>query len=82
MYSISFNIKRIQIQELYNEQIDALKTARKNEVKIMKKDFSERREVIMKKYLGKMRKKTQKKITEPTKNEPEKIKVPKDKKRI
>ena len=78
-----FNIETKRIRGYYNEKMQTLKDARRKEMKIIKKDFAERREIMMKKYIGKMRKKKQIRSTEPVKNSPDKKKAhPKDKKRI
>ena len=78
-----FNIEKSQIQKYYTEKIAHLKEARRNEMKTMKNDFAERREMLMKKHFGKMRKKTQMNPTESIKNAPVKKKVsPKDKKKV
>ena len=78
-----FNLERTQIQKYYNEKIEALKEARRGEIKAIKKDFAGRREILMKKYTGKMRRKPPIENTETVKNVPDKKKAPpKDKKRI
>ena len=45
-----FNLERTQIQKYYNEKIETLKEARRGEIKAIKKDFADRREILMKKY--------------------------------
>ena len=78
-----FNIEKSRIQKYYTEKIAHLKEARRNEMKTMKNNFAERREMIMKKHFGKMRKKTQMNPAESIKNAPVKKKVPsKDKKKV
>ena len=77
-----FNIERKRIFSNYNESIEALKEARGNEMKIVKKDFAERRGELMKKYVGKIRKKPQIQTAKPVNNLPEKKKSLKDKKPI
>ena len=78
-----FNLERTQIQKYYNEKIEALKEARRGEIKAIKKDFAGRREILMKKYTGKMRRKPPIENAETVKNVPDKKKAPpKDKKRI
>ena len=63
-----FDNEKKQIQKIYNKKIDALKEDRRNEMKTIKKDFSERRQILMKKYFGKIRKKPQMEKTKPVKN--------------
>ena len=78
-----FNMERTRIQEYYNKKIGVLKEARRGEVKTIKKAFAKRREALMKKYIGKIRKNPKTKSAEPIKNTPDKMKVsPKDTKRI
>ena len=78
-----FNLERTQIQKYYNEKIETLKEARRGEIKAIKKDFAGRREILMKKYTGKMRRKPPIENAETVKNVPDKKKAPpKDKKRI
>jgi len=78
-----FNLERTRIQEYYTETIEALRKVQRGEIKTIKKDFVGRREALMKKYNGKMRKKTPKGTNEPIINVPNKKKVPpKDKKKI
>ena len=77
-----FNLERIQIQEHYKEQMVALKNARKEEIKTIKKAFADRREVLMKKYVGKMQKKPQMQPPKPVKNAPGKMKSPKEKRKV
>ena len=54
-----FKFERNRIHDYYKEKIEEIKESRGNEIRTIKKDFSERREVLMKKYFGKMRKKPQ-----------------------
>ena len=54
-----FKFERNRIHDYYKEKIEEIKESRGNEMRTIKKDFSERREVLMKKYFGKMRKKPQ-----------------------
>ena len=77
-----FNIERNRIRQDYNDKIEALKEARRNEMKTIKADFAGRREVLMKKYVGTMRKKPKMQFLEPVKNAPEKMKTSKDKKKL
>tara|TARA_B100000315_G_C14400746_1_gene506355 strand:+ start:110 stop:517 length:408 start_codon:yes stop_codon:yes gene_type:complete len=78
-----FNIERKRIREYYKDKMEALKKSRLGDMKTMKGEFAGRREVLMKKYIGKMRKKPQMGSTEAVKNAPNKMKVPpKEKKKI
>ena len=77
-----FNIERNRIRQDYNDKIEALKEARRNEMKTIKADFAGRREVLMKKYVGTMRKKPKMQFIEPVKNKPGKMKTSKDKKKL
>ena len=76
-----FNMERTKIQKYYNEKIEALKETRLSEVKTIKNDFAKRREEIMKKYVGKMQKKTPARTPDPVNNAQGKMKVPKDRKK-
>ena len=77
-----FNFERNRVKEYYTKKMVVLKETRKNEIKTIKKDFAERREALMKKYFGKMRKKPAMETTEPVKNVLGKKKALKDKKKI
>ena len=72
-----FNIERIRIHEYYNEKIEALKEARRGEMKSLKTDFAGRRDLLLKTYMGKIRKNPQMRATKPVENAPEKMKAPK-----
>ena len=72
-----FNIERTRIHEYYNEKIEALKEARRGEMKSLKTDFAERKDLLMKQYVGKIRKKPQMRATKPVENTPDKMKAPK-----
>ena len=76
-----FNIERAQIKEYYNEKIETLKGARQNEIKTIKNDFAERRKVLIKKYVGKIRKQPPIGANKPINNAQEQMKDPKDKKK-
>ena len=76
-----FKIESTRIRDYYNKKIEALKEARRDEMKAIKADFSGRREVLMKKYIGKIRKKPPMQTTEPVKKAHGKM-PPKDKKNI
>ena len=77
-----FNFERSRIHDYYSKKMEALKEARRNEMKTLKADFTGRKDALKKEYAGKMRKKPKMNFTEPVKNTPEKMKVSKDKKRI
>ena len=77
-----FKIERKRIREYYNVKMEVLKETQRNEIKTIKADFSVRREVLMKKYVGKMRNKSPIRHTEPDKNLPEKKMTTKNKKKI
>ena len=72
-----FNIERTRIHEYYNEKMEALKEARRGEMKSLKTDFTGRRDLLMKQYVGKIRKRPQMRATKPVENAPEKMKAPK-----
>jgi hypothetical protein len=76
-----FNSERTRIREYYHEQMEALKSARRSEMKTMKVDFSERKDVLLKKYVGKKRKKTNMKSNKPVENSSRKMKPPRDKRK-
>ena len=77
-----FKFERNRIHDYYKEKMEAIKESRGNEIRTIKKDFSERREVLMKKYFGKMRKKPQIGTTEQIDKRPGEKKDLKDNKRI
>ena len=77
-----FMIEKNRIHEYYNEKMENLKKTKRGEIKTIKNNFSERREVLMKKYVGKIRKKPQIQTAKPVNNLPEKKKSLKDKKPI
>ena len=77
-----FNLERIMIKDYYNEKVEALKESRKNEMKTIKNNFADRRRILMKKYAGKMRKKSQMEPSETVNKAPLKKKISKDKKKI
>ena len=78
----AFNRERTRIHEYYNEKIEALKKAQRGEIKTIKKDFAGRREILMKKYKGKIQKKSQIQTPTQVKKTPDKKKIsPKEKKR-
>jgi len=77
-----FKFERTRIHDYYKEKIEGIKESRGNEMRTIKKDFSERREVLMKKYFGKMRKKTQIGTTEQIDKRPGEKKDLNDKKNI
>ena len=62
--------------------METLKEARRNEMKTLKADFAGRKDALKKKYVGKMRKKPPIQTSDPVKNTPEKMKAPKNKKKI
>ena len=76
-----FILMRTRIHDAYSNKMKAVKEARNNEIKALKADFSGLKEDLKKKYRGKMQNKPQKHTTDPVKNTPEKMKVPKDKKK-
>ena len=86
----AFDVEKTRIQENYHSKMEVLKIARKNEVKTLKNDFAERRELLFKKYPPKKRHtpKMANPDIDPDKADPvdavpKKKKVPsKDKKRI
>ena len=45
-----FNLDKSRIHDLYAEKMDALKSARQNEIKSLKNDFASRRELLFNKY--------------------------------
>ena len=77
-----FKFERNHINEYYKEKMEEIKKARGTEIKTVKKDFSERKEILMKKYFGKMREKPLIENTKPAKKTMAKKKDMKDKKRI
>ena len=77
-----FKFERNRIHDYYKEKIEDIKESRGNEMRTIKKDFSERREVLMKKYFGKMRKKPQIGTTEQIDKRPGEKKDSNDKKNI
>ena len=77
-----FKFERNHINEYYKEKMEEIKKARGNEIKTVKKDFSERKKILMKKYFGKMREKPLIENTNPAKKTMVKKKDLKDKKRI
>tara|TARA_B100000315_G_scaffold225206_1_gene231282 strand:- start:730 stop:1134 length:405 start_codon:yes stop_codon:yes gene_type:complete len=80
--SEEFNVEKSRIQNYYNQEIALIKESRRNEMKTIKKDFSSRREVLMKKYLGKLRNKSKMVAPEVFKNDSRKMKKPKNKNKI
>ena len=76
-----FNIERTRIREYYHEQMEALQSARRSEIKTMKVDFSDRKDVLMKKFVGEKRKKTKMKSNKPVENASRKMKAPRDKRK-
>ena len=76
-----FNLERTRIREYYHEQMEALKSARRSEMKTMKVDFSDRKDVLMRKYVGNKRKKTKMKSNKPVENASRKMKAPRDKRK-
>ena len=84
-----FNLDKSRIHDLYAEKMDALKSARQNEIKSLKNDFASRRELLFKKYPPKTRKKplmanpnSEAIDTTPTDITPDKKKKPKGKKKV
>ena len=76
-----FNLQRTRIREYYHEQMEALKSARRGEMKTIKADFSDRKDVLMRKYVGNKRKKTKMQSNKPVENASRKMKAPRDKKK-
>ena len=64
-----FMIEKSRIHEYYNEKMENLKKVKRGEIKTIKNNFAERREELMKKYVGQMRTNPQKRTTEPVKQE-------------
>ena len=79
-----FDSKKNQIVDSYKKKMEALKASRKNEVQTLKNDFSERRELLFKKYHPKKREKP--KMANPDVkqkgDDPKRMKKPKDKERV
>ena len=76
-----FNLERTRIREYYHEQMEALKSTRRGEMKTIKADFSDRKDVLMRKYVGNKRKKTKMQSNKPVENASRKMKAPRDKKK-
>ena len=76
-----FNLERTRIREYYHEQMEALKSTRRGEMKTIKADFSDRKDVLMRKYVGNKQKKTKMKSNKPVENASRKMKAPRDKKK-
>ena len=76
-----FMIERSRIREYYNEKMEILKETRRGEIKTIKNNFAERREVLMKKYARQMRTNPQKRTSESVKQESPKMKAPKNKRK-
>ena len=77
-----FMIEKNRIHEYYNEKMENLKKTKRGEIKTIKNNFAERREVLMKKYAVEMRTKPQKRTPESVKKESVKMKAPKDKRKM
>ena len=76
-----FNLERTRVREYYHEQMEALKSARRGEMKTIKADFSDRKEVLMRECVGNKRKKTKMKSNKPVENASRKMKAPREKKK-
>ena len=76
-----FNIMRNRIRDDYHDRMEILKATKRNEMKTIKNDFATRREMLMKKYVGKIRNKPKMRSIESNNNLPEKMKIIKDKKK-
>ena len=78
-----FNIERDLLHEEYKEKMEALKMAKKNDVKALKNDFAKHRELLLNKYPHKKRKKPKKTTVEPIRADSlDKIEFHKKKKRV
>ena len=78
-----FNIEKDLLHEEYSEKMEALKVAKKNDVKALKNDFAKHRELLLNKYSHKKRKKSKKATVEPIRADSlDKIEFHKKKKRV